>query len=72
MPPNFHGTIASPNLRAILQSSDRFYGSLTSAGGVREVLFAALATVVGVLVEVPLMLSVVRIVNRTKNWYERA
>ena len=33
---------------------------------------AALATVVGVLVEVPLMLSVVRIVNRTKNWYERA
>jgi ACR3 family arsenite transporter len=39
---------------------------------VREVLFAALATVVGVLVEVPLMLSVVRIVNRTKNWYERA
>ncbi len=31
---------------------------------------AALATVVGVLVEVPVMLSVVRIVNRTKNWYE--
>jgi ACR3 family arsenite transporter len=33
---------------------------------------AALATVVGVLVEVPVMLSVVRIVNRTKEWYERA
>lgn len=33
---------------------------------------AALATVVGVLVEVPVMLSVVRIVNRTKGWYERA
>lgn len=32
---------------------------------------AALATVVGVLVEVPVMLSVVRIVNRSKNWYER-
>ena len=32
---------------------------------------AALATVVGVLVEVPVMLSVVRIVNRTKGWYER-
>ncbi|VVE87073.1 ACR3 family arsenite efflux transporter [Pandoraea bronchicola] len=32
---------------------------------------AALATVVGVLVEVPLMLVVVRIVNRTKPWYER-
>jgi len=33
---------------------------------------AALATVVGVLVEVPVMLSVVRIVNRTKGWYELA
>jgi ACR3 family arsenite transporter len=32
---------------------------------------AALATVVGVLVEVPVMLSVVRIVNGTKGWYER-
>ena len=32
---------------------------------------AALATVVGVLVEVPVMLSVVKIVNNTKNWYER-
>ncbi len=32
---------------------------------------AALATVVGVLVEVPVMLSVVRIVNASKGWYER-
>jgi ACR3 family arsenite transporter len=32
---------------------------------------AALATVVGVLVEVPVMLSVVGIVNRSKHWYER-
>ena len=32
---------------------------------------AALATVVGVLIEVPVMLSVVWIVNRSKNWYER-
>ena len=32
---------------------------------------AALATVVGVLVEVPVMLSVVKIVNKTKGWYER-
>jgi ACR3 family arsenite transporter len=32
---------------------------------------AALATVVGVLVEVPVMLSVVRIVNRTRPWYEK-
>ena len=31
---------------------------------------AALATVVGVLVEVPVMLSVVSIVNRSKDWYE--
>lgn len=31
---------------------------------------AALATVVGVLIEVPVMLSVVRIVNHTKGWYE--
>ena len=31
---------------------------------------AALATVVGVLVEVPVMLSVVRIVNSTKGWYK--
>ncbi|MDH5345253.1 MAG: arsenical-resistance protein, partial [Gammaproteobacteria bacterium] len=31
---------------------------------------AALATVVGVLVEVPVMLSVVWIVNRSKAWYE--
>ena len=32
---------------------------------------AALATVVGVLVEVPVMLSVVRIVNASQPWYER-
>lgn len=31
---------------------------------------AALATVVGVLIEVPVMLSVVKIVNNTKGWYE--
>ena len=31
---------------------------------------AALATVVGVLVEVPVMLSVVRIVNRTSHWFD--
>jgi ACR3 family arsenite transporter len=33
---------------------------------------AALATVVGVLVEVPVMLSVVHIVQRSRRWYERA
>ncbi len=31
---------------------------------------AALATVVGVLIEVPVMLAVVAIVNRSKGWYE--
>jgi ACR3 family arsenite transporter len=32
---------------------------------------AALATVVGVLVEVPVMLSVVRIVKASRDWYEQ-
>lgn len=32
---------------------------------------AALATVVGVLIEVPVMLSVVHIVRRTRPWYDR-
>jgi ACR3 family arsenite transporter len=32
---------------------------------------AALATVVGVLIEVPVMLSVVAIVRRSRGWYER-
>lgn len=32
---------------------------------------AALATVVGVLVEVPVMLSVVKIVNVSARWYAR-
>lgn len=31
---------------------------------------AALATVVGVLIEVPVMLLVVRVVNASKPWYE--
>lgn len=32
---------------------------------------AALATVVGVLIEVPVMLAVVKIVNSSKSWYEK-
>jgi len=32
---------------------------------------AALATVVGVLIEVPVMLLVVKLVNSSKNWYQR-
>jgi len=31
-----------------------------------------LATVVGMIIEVPVMLSVVKIVNRTRGGYERA
>ena len=31
---------------------------------------AALATVVGVLIEVPVMLLVVKVVNATRGWYE--
>jgi ACR3 family arsenite transporter len=33
---------------------------------------AALATVVGVLIEVPVMLMAVRVVNASRSWYERA
>ena len=33
---------------------------------------AALATVVGVLVEVPVMLTLVKIANKTRTWYERS
>jgi ACR3 family arsenite transporter len=33
---------------------------------------AALATVVGVLIEVPVMLLVVHVANVSKGWYERA
>ena len=33
---------------------------------------AALATVVGVLIEVPVMLLVVRVVNQSKGWYEQS
>jgi len=32
---------------------------------------AALATVVGVLIEVPIMLAAVQVVNRSRHWYER-
>jgi len=33
---------------------------------------AALSTIVAVLVEVPVMLSVVLLVRRSRGWYERA
>jgi arsenite transporter len=62
--------VASPS--ALIGASNFFELAVATA----IVLFgfesgAALATVVGVLVEVPVMLSVVRIVNSSKSWYER-
>ena len=45
---------------------------LGAAGRPRIESGAALATVVGVLVEVPVMLAVVHVVNRSHGWYERA
>lgn len=44
-----------------LTTRGRFDGKQTSG---------ALATVVGVLIEVPVMLSVVKIVNASKDWYD--
>ena len=63
-------SIAAPS--ALIGASNFFELAVAAAIG----LFgfesgAALATVVGVLVEVPIMLSVVHLVNKSKNWYER-
>ena len=45
----------------------------TNKGGWRlTVAGAALATVVGVLVEVPVMLSLVAFANRTQHWFPKA
>jgi ACR3 family arsenite transporter len=63
--------VAAPS--ALIGASNFFelaVATAISVFGIRS--GAALATVVGVLVEVPVMLSVVRIVNRTKGWYERS
>ncbi|MBW4053100.1 MAG: ACR3 family arsenite efflux transporter [Proteobacteria bacterium] len=63
--------VAAPS--ALIGASNFFELAVATAIGVFGIRSgAALATVVGVLVEVPVMLSVVRIVNRTKGWYERA
>ena len=57
---------------ALIGASNFFELAVATAVGVFGVHSgAALATVVGVLVEVPVMLSVVRIVNASKPWYER-
>ena len=64
--------IASPAPSALIGASNFF--ELAVAAAISLFGFksgAALATVVGVLIEVPVMLSVVAIVNRSKGWYER-
>ncbi len=61
--------VAGPS--ALIGASNFFELAVATAVGVFGVHSgAALATVVGVLVEVPVMLSVVRIVNASKGWYE--
>ncbi|WEN15696.1 ACR3 family arsenite efflux transporter [Rhodanobacter sp. AS-Z3] len=61
--------VAGPS--ALIGASNFFELAVATAVGLFGVHSgAALATVVGVLIEVPVMLSVVRIVNRSKQWYE--
>ncbi|HWU76484.1 MAG TPA: ACR3 family arsenite efflux transporter [Rhodanobacter sp.] len=61
--------VAGPS--ALIGASNFFELAVATATGLFGVHSgAALATVVGVLIEVPVMLSVVRIVNRSRHWYE--
>jgi ACR3 family arsenite transporter len=61
--------VAGPS--ALIGASNYFELAVATAVGLFGVHSgAALATVVGVLIEVPVMLSVVRIVNRSRRWYE--
>lgn len=61
--------VAGPS--ALIGASNFFELAVATAVGLFGVHSgAALATVVGVLIEVPVMLSVVRILNRTQDWYE--
>ncbi|MGH8083160.1 MAG: ACR3 family arsenite efflux transporter [Lysobacter sp.] len=61
-------SVAGPS--ALIGASNFFELAVAAAVGIFGVHSgAALATVVGVLVEVPVMLSVVRIVNSSKGWY---
>ncbi len=65
-----------PHTRRLPVGVDRRLEFLRAGGSGGIALFgfqsgAALATVVGVLVEVPVMLSVVRLTLRSRTWYER-
>ncbi|MDZ4842884.1 MAG: hypothetical protein SH859_12210, partial [Hyphomicrobium aestuarii] len=46
-------------------------GMIGVCGQISRTAAAALATVVGVLIEVPVMLSLVRIINARKGWLEQ-
>ena len=62
-------SVAGPS--ALIGASNFFELAVATAVGLFGLQSgAALATVVGVLIEVPVMLSVVSIVNRSKGWYE--
>ncbi|MHC1652782.1 ACR3 family arsenite efflux transporter [Stenotrophomonas maltophilia] len=62
--------VAGPS--ALIGASNFFELAVATAIGLFGVHSgAALATVVGVLIEVPVMLSVVRLVNASQGWYER-
>jgi len=61
--------VAGPS--ALIGASNFFELAVATAVGLFGVHSgAALATVVGVLIEVPVMLSVVRVINRSRKWYE--
>ena len=62
--------VAGPS--ALIGASNFFELAVATAIGLFGITSgAALATVVGVLIEVPVMLLVVRIVNKSRSWYER-
>lgn len=62
--------VAGPS--ALIGASNFFELAVATAVGIFGIRSgAALATVVGVLIEVPVMLSVVKIVNSTRDWYRQ-
>jgi len=64
-------SIAGPS--ALIGASNFFELAVATAVSVFGVHSgAALATVVGVLIEVPVMLTVVKVVNNSRGWYEAA